>query len=662
MKPIIIGNNATGEPIQITPRMRQSTHMHVIGGSGKGKSKFLEWMMRRDIDEAHGFCLIDWHGTLYKDILEYCCELDIGAYGDFRSLFLLNPSKPDFITGFNPFINPAADISVQVNNMTKATLAPWGAQNTDQTPLLARVLRVAYTVAAELKLPLWNVAKLLRYDNGYLRDFAIQALSDPLIKEDLREFQRMNQKDWAYFVLSTENRLSRFLGSKGVRRFMNLTDGNIDLRKAMDDQQILLVNLGVSNHLDRESGKLFASLFLSEFFHTAMIRANEAPSGEKPNTFVLYLDEFQEYITDDIAAMLEQVRKGGLHIVLAHQNLGQLLKDEHLLEAIMGSARLRTVFGGLSYNTACYLGNEMFLPDLNTRQVKKINYHLTHDFERRIETSRSTSTGRGTSENSNWSKGKGDSRTTGSTYGTGYSAGSSHASGSGMSSGTSKSLPGSQMTVFTPFTEGWFGESETRNEFTSNSYTDSHSDSSSESYSESASEFSSEGASHGHSTFESTGGTEFPVWVPIPIQEVTEEEWSREEKLSRIAESLIMQQDQTAFIKLGSETETQPLMVPFVKDYSHSPDNLLDYEEAVYRERRALPAEQADQVITQNEQKFLMAAEEALNPHPPIDIEATDLPETELAAELPKPNKKRTGSRKKATGNIFQSITIDKED
>jgi len=36
----------------------RETHMHVIGSSGSGKSKFLEQMMRGDLDNRQGFCLM----------------------------------------------------------------------------------------------------------------------------------------------------------------------------------------------------------------------------------------------------------------------------------------------------------------------------------------------------------------------------------------------------------------------------------------------------------------------------------------------------------------------------------------------------------------------------------------------------------------------------
>src|SRR5205085_7285583 len=123
--------------------------------------------------------------------------------------------------------------------------------------------------------------------------------------------------------------------SRTIRRFMGLAEGNINLMEAMDQQKIVLVNLGSSGYLDREAARVFASLFLNEFFETAMQRAQLARErGEgKPKTFALYMDEFQEYINPQTARILDQVRKGGLHLVLAHQNMGQIIKDEHLCDS-----------------------------------------------------------------------------------------------------------------------------------------------------------------------------------------------------------------------------------------------------------------------------------------------------------------------------------------
>ena len=126
MDPIKLGRDALGRPLMLDPEVREETHMHVIGGSGTGKSKFLESLVRRDLDAGHGLCVVDWHGTLYEEVRRYCAFQDIGAYGDPRKVIILNLSQPDQITGFNPFVGAGPDVSVQVTRRINATIRPWG--------------------------------------------------------------------------------------------------------------------------------------------------------------------------------------------------------------------------------------------------------------------------------------------------------------------------------------------------------------------------------------------------------------------------------------------------------------------------------------------------------------------------------------------------------
>src|SRR5438552_14624354 len=120
MRPLMLGYNAHERPIRLLPEDRK-VHTHIIGSSGSGKSKFLEWMMRGDLRNRQGFCLIDPHGTLYKDVLAYCSHRVIK-----REIILLNPSAPYDVIGFNPFRRaPDGEISVQVDNRITATVHAW---------------------------------------------------------------------------------------------------------------------------------------------------------------------------------------------------------------------------------------------------------------------------------------------------------------------------------------------------------------------------------------------------------------------------------------------------------------------------------------------------------------------------------------------------------
>jgi hypothetical protein len=111
----------------------------------------------------------------------------------------------------------------------------------------------------------------------------------------------------------------------------------------------------------------------------------------------------------------------------------------------------------------------------------------------------------------------------------------------------------------------------------------------------------------GENDSESEGESIVPVWVPIPIEELSSEvEWSREEKVSKIAELLKTQQQRHCFIKLDYE-KTQPLQTLFVADHSISSDFLLDYEHAVYRAQGALPAAEVDVILDEYGRRFLSA-------------------------------------------------------
>lgn len=369
-------------------RSRSGTHMHVIGSSGVGKSYMLDFLLREAVLSHRGFCLIDPHGTTYDRLLNF-----IAFIRPQRPVVLLNPSEPRYVVGFNPFISPGEDITTTVGRRVDATVKPWGAQNTNPTPTLERTAKMAYHFAVRATETLPNTALLLRFAHRYIADYASAILREPEddeVREDIDEL-RMSRtpKEWGDKVLSTKNRFARFVGHTGLQTFLGLKEGNIDIRALIEQNAIILVNLRRSGFLDFEPARVFASLLINEFREAAMRRA-----GTRKH-FFLALDEFQEYITFDLPAMLDETRKGGLHLIMAHQRLGHLEQDHELRDAIFANAQVKAVFGGLPYESAALMANEMFLDRINERDVKEtffgqkvIGYDVT-EFD--SETSTATS-------------------------------------------------------------------------------------------------------------------------------------------------------------------------------------------------------------------------------------------------------------------------------
>ena len=95
----------------------------------------------------------------------------------------------------------------------------------------------------------------------------------------------------------------------------------------MDEGYVVLVNLAPSgkssdsNPASKLSGRdaeLIGSLVVNDLFQ----KAQQRPEGSRP--FYLYIDECARYVNGNIARILDESRKRGLHLVLAHQHLSQL--------------------------------------------------------------------------------------------------------------------------------------------------------------------------------------------------------------------------------------------------------------------------------------------------------------------------------------------------
>jgi len=179
MKKLLLGHDASGHAIELSASEREA-HTHVIGSSGSGKSKFLELMMRGDLANGEGFCLIDPHGALYRDVLDFCSHKVIK-----REVILLNLSDPKQVLGFNPFCRRAeGDVSVQASRRISATMHAWGVPNTDATPTLERTLRLIYTALLEQNLPFHFAQFLIDFNSKEIRESLIAKIQSPLLRRE----------------------------------------------------------------------------------------------------------------------------------------------------------------------------------------------------------------------------------------------------------------------------------------------------------------------------------------------------------------------------------------------------------------------------------------------------------------------------------------------
>ena len=364
---INLGQSRRGKNVFVPSELRE-THMQIVGASGRGKSKLLEHLLRQDMLNRQGLCLIDPHGTLYGEMVRWCATHRLFEH---RTIRLIDPSDPDWAWGFNPLaLDNAANPQRRVDAMVGACAQVWGGEDTTRTPLLMKCLRALFYLLSVNRLTLLEAMQITTaYDEDGFRRALVEKIDDPVFGYLWREFEYLAENQKRLFIeqfQSTNNRLMEFLGSPTIRRVIGQRERVIDFRKCMDDGEIVLINLAPSNDLSADNARVLGTLIVSELF----LKCFGRPEGAR--AFYLYIDEAYRFLTKDIENILDQARKFGLHLILAHQRLGQLKEaGESIYNAVMTGAQTKIVFGGLEVADARLMAENIFIGEFDLQTAKE---------------------------------------------------------------------------------------------------------------------------------------------------------------------------------------------------------------------------------------------------------------------------------------------------
>jgi DNA helicase HerA-like ATPase len=299
-------------------------HMYIIGKTGTGKSSLLETLIRQDIENGGGVALLDPHGDLVERIVS---RLPEHRRGDLIYFNVPDTSHP---VGFNPLeAVPPARRSLAASGILEVFKKLWP---DSWGPRLEHILRNAFL--ALLDQPQATLADVLRLldDHSFRKNVAGRVRSAQVRSFWLREYEGYPARFRAEVVAPVQNKVSAFLADPVLNAILTQSKSAFDLRRVMDEDHILLVNLA-KGKLGEDSAALLGALLVSRLGFAALSRA-DIPEGERRDFFV-YLDEFPTFTTLSLASMLSELRKYRVGLVLAHQYLIQI--DEQILGAILGN-------------------------------------------------------------------------------------------------------------------------------------------------------------------------------------------------------------------------------------------------------------------------------------------------------------------------------------
>lgn len=402
---LVLGTLAGSSTTLTLPRTARDKHLYVCGGTGTGKSKFLESLIRQDImawrKSKCGMLILDPHGSLYDSLMRWLAWNKID-----RPIVPIDLRQDDWVVSYNLLRQRSADPQVLIDNLTDAMAHVWGEVGTNKTPLFARwignILRPLY----EKKLTLIEAEHLIDHGGRVLRYALTHDLKDRAMRQDWLLAGRLTPEKFEAQVGSTINRLQRFIRTQTLRATFGQPTASLDLGRALEEGQIVIVSLATEQaKVSKENAELFATLLLSDLWTAAQERGKR--DGIKP--FYVYLDEFQRFVTPTIAEGLDEARGFGLHLTMAHQFPNQLLdRGEHgkrLYNSIMENASSKVVFRLTHKENLQAMAESLFMGQWNADEVKH-EMHSTKVMEYREElkevrgVSTSSGTSRGTQQGS----------------------------------------------------------------------------------------------------------------------------------------------------------------------------------------------------------------------------------------------------------------------
>ena len=364
---VLLGYTPSGKSIFIPAEMR-ALGCHVIGLPGQGKSRVAEGMLRQDYLQlegvARGAVLLDPHGTLYGNFLRWYTAHGLHRV---RPIRVLDPSDPNHVFHLNPLRRrPGVDPAVVAGAVTNAVLQVWGGDAT-ATPQLRTTLKHTFFTLCELGLPLCEAANLLDLtDASGLRSHAAEVVRNPVVRQFWRELDLLRMADREARVGSAMRRLTEFLLPARVRAIFSEASRALDWRQVMDDGEIVLVNLAFdSGSLSEDEAQVIGVMMLAEIFLACQGR----PEGALP--FYIYLDECHRFLTPDIAKVITEGRKFGVHAgALMHQVLAQLREAGDFVFGAVMAARTKIVFGGLEPDDAEHMARSIFRGQFDLQRDK----------------------------------------------------------------------------------------------------------------------------------------------------------------------------------------------------------------------------------------------------------------------------------------------------
>lgn len=322
-------------------------HFYYVGKTGTGKTYFLQQMILQDIRQGAGLAFLDPHGDAVEWLLEripperaedviYFNPADSERPMGLNIIEYYNENDKHLVT--NAFIN----LLYKMFDPHKQGIVGPRLEQSVRNSMLTAMAKDGSTLI--------EVMRIIT-DEKFMKTF-MDVLDDDVVKrfwtDQMAQTSDFHKSEVLGYIVS---KFDRFVTNKMMRNILGQSYSGFNIRQVMDNNKILLVNLS-KGLVGEENAQFLGLLLIPKILSAAMSRADTPEDMRKD--FFLYVDEFQNFATEDFAQILSEARKYRLNLIVANQYISQI--DEKIRDAVFGNVGTMASFK-VGVDDAAYLQN-----------------------------------------------------------------------------------------------------------------------------------------------------------------------------------------------------------------------------------------------------------------------------------------------------------------
>jgi len=301
-------------------------HFYIIGQTGTGKSSIMQLMARQDFHAGHGMCVIDPHGSLIDDLLPYIPRERADDVIYFNPADTARPMGLNLLEGSTPEERDL--IALDAMNMMVKMFG-----NEVFGPRIQDYFRNGCLTLMEDEEEGGAITDLVKlFTDEEWQKYKVSKVKNPIVKSFWEKQMAMTgQREKAEMIPYFAAKFGQFYTNTLMRNIVGQVKSSFDIADCMSQGKILLMNL--SKGLIGDINSQLLGMIVVSKIQVAAMRRQRQEAGDRKD-FFLYIDEFQNFVTDSIESILSEARKYRLGLVLAHQYLDQLEKEDKLSGAV----------------------------------------------------------------------------------------------------------------------------------------------------------------------------------------------------------------------------------------------------------------------------------------------------------------------------------------